>query len=170
MKVFIEEQKFTQKLVIIGLSLAFVVIIFSIVKDWKTISNGSKSDIFEAFIGLIIIILVSLLFANLKLKTRIDEKGIQYQYYPLQLSYKLTPWNEVSKCYIRNYDAIFEYGGWGMKFSFRKKTGKSFTVKGSDGLQLELTNGTKILIGTQKKEEIQRTLDTYQHKVISSEY
>ena len=31
MKVYLEEQKFTQKLVIIGLSLAFVVIIFSIV-------------------------------------------------------------------------------------------------------------------------------------------
>ena len=169
MKVFIEEQKFTQKLVIVGLSLAFIAIGFSIMKDWENILNGSTNEILEALIGLGIILLVSLLFANLKLKTRIDEKGIQYQYYPLQFSYKLITWNEISKCYLRNYDAIFEFGGWGMKFSFRKKRGKSYTVKGSDGLQLELINGSKILIGTQKKEEIQRTLDTYQHKILTNE-
>jgi len=165
MKVFIEEQKFTQKLVIIGLSLAFIAIGFSIVKDWKNILNGSPSEILEAFIGLIIILLVSLLFANLKLKTRIDEKGIQYQYYPLQFSYKLIKWSEISKCYIRNYDAIFEYGGWGMKFSFRKKRGKSFTVKGNIGLQIELKTGHKVLIGTQQKGELQRVLNTYQLKI-----
>ncbi|NOR28731.1 MAG: hypothetical protein GQ540_09425, partial [Lutibacter sp.] len=67
--------------------------------------------------------------------------------------------------YIRNYDAIFEYGGWGVKFSFRKKKGKSFTTKGDIGLQLELNSGRKILIGTQQKEELQRVLNNYQHKI-----
>ena len=75
------------------------------------------------------------------------------------------PWNTIAKCSIRNYNAIFEYGGWGLKFSFRKSKGKSFTVKGAVGLQLELMNGKKILIGTQKKEEIQRTIETYQDKI-----
>lgn len=38
-------------------------------------------------------------------------------------------------------------------------------MKGAIGLQLELMDGKKILIGTQKKEEIQRTIDTYQDKI-----
>ncbi|MBK5210456.1 MAG: hypothetical protein JJE44_13285 [Flavobacteriaceae bacterium] len=78
-------------------------------------------------------------------------------------------WEAISKCYVRNYNAIFEYGDWGLKFSFRKSRGKSFTVKGNIGLQIALLNGNKILIGTQKKEEIQRTIETYQHKIITDE-
>ncbi len=76
MKVFIEEQKNTQKLVIIGISIAFVVVCFSIMKDWENILNGTTGEKLEAFIGFFIIILVSFLLISLKLKTRIDEKGI----------------------------------------------------------------------------------------------
>ena len=165
MKVFIEEQKFTQPLLIVGLSIAFVVVCFSIAQEWETISNGTIGEKITGVSGLIIIILVAFLFAKLKLKTRIDEKGIYYQYFPLHFSYKLIEWSTISKCYIRNYDAIFEYGGWGVKFSFRKMKGKSFTTKGDIGLQLELNNERKILIGTQKKEELQRVLNNYQHKI-----
>ncbi|NOR27968.1 MAG: hypothetical protein GQ540_05520, partial [Lutibacter sp.] len=140
MKVFIEEQKFTQPLVIVGLSIAFIVVSFSIIQEWESISNGTIGEKISGLSGLVIILLIAILFAKLKLKTRIDERGIYYQYFPLHFSYKLIEWSQVSKCYIRNYDAIFEYGGWGVKFSFRKKKGKSFTTKGDIGLQLELNS------------------------------
>ena len=169
MKVFIEEQKNTQKLIIIGMSIAFVAVVFSIMKDWENILNGSIGEKLEAFIGFFILVLVSFLLISLKLKTRIDEKGIQYQYYPFHFSYKIIKWNEISKCYLRKYDAIAEYGGWGLKLSFGQKRGKSYTTNGNIGLQLKLTNGKKILIGTQKKEEIQRTIDTYKNKIATHE-
>ena len=165
MRVFIEEQKFTQPLVIVGLSLVFIVVGFPIVQNWEHILQSSIGENVEALSSLIIIILVAILFVKLKLLTRIDDKGISYKLSPIHLSYKLITWNDLSKCYVRNYNAIFEYGGWGMKFSFRKKAGRSFTVKGNIGLQLELTNGKKILLGTQKKEELQRILDNYKHKI-----
>jgi len=169
MKVFKEEQRFNQPLVIVGLSIAFIVIGFSTMKEWETIAQNSFTEKIGTLSGILIIILVSLLFLNLNLKTRIDEKGIYYQYKPLHFSIKLIPWEQISKCYIRKFNAITEFGGWGIKFSFRKKKGKSFTTKGSIGLQIELKNGGKILIGTQKKEELQRVLNTYQHKIITNE-
>lgn len=165
MKIFIEEQKFTQSWLFIGLAIAFVVVTIPIVKDWNTISQGSFSEIMNNLGGFLVILFVFALFNFFKLKTRIDEKGVYYQYLPFHFSYRFIPWDAISKCYLRNYNAILEYGGWGMKFSFRKSKGKSFTVKGSIGLQLEMMNGKKILIGTQKKDEIQRTLETYQDKV-----
>ncbi|RXP53380.1 hypothetical protein EC396_10330 [Lutibacter sp. HS1-25] len=165
MKVFIEEQKFNQPFVIIGLSMAFIVVGLTTYKGWSEISAGSIGEQIGALSGLIIILLVSLMFLFLKLKTRVDEIGVHYQFYPFHFSYKIITWNLIAKCYIRNYDAISEFGGWGLKFSFFGKTGKSFTTKGNTGLQIELKTGQKILIGTQKKEELQRTLDNYNYKI-----
>jgi len=169
MKIFLEEQKFTQPLVVVGLSIAFILVGTSILKEWERISQGSLSEIAVDCVGLILITLVILLFFILKLKTRINEKGIYYQYYPLHRSYTLISWKEISNCTVRNYDAISEYGGWGIKFSFFKKRGKSFTVKGNTGLQLELKSGKKILLGTQLKEDLQRTIDNYQYKLKTNE-
>jgi len=169
MKVYIEEQRFNQPLVIVGLSIAFIVVGFSTMKEWETIAQGSFTEKIGGLSSLLIILLVSLLFTNLNLKTRIDEKGIYYQYKPLHFSFRLVTWERISKCYIRNYDGISEYGGWGIKFSFRKKKGKAFTTKGTIGLQIELKNGKKILIGTQKKDELQRVLNTYKYKIITNE-
>jgi len=169
MKIFIEEQKFTQVWLFIGLMIAFVVVTIPIVKDWDRISQGSFGEIINNFGGFLVILFVLVLFNFFKLKTRIDEKGIYYQYLPFHFSYRFLPWDSIAKCYVRNYNAIFEYGGWGLKFSFRKNRGKSFTVKGNIGLQIALLNGNKILIGTQKKKEIQRTIENYQHKIITNE-
>jgi hypothetical protein len=165
MKIFIEEQKFTQPLVIVGLSMAFIVVGISTYSTWGKISNGSIGEQIGALSGLIIITLISLLFLKLKLKTRIDEMGIHYQFYPFQFSYKKIVWNSISTCTIRNYNAFSEFGGWGMKRRIYGK-GRCYTTKGNIGLQLELKNGKKKLIGTQKKDELQRVLNTYQHKLI----
>lgn len=161
MKVFLEEQKFTQPLVIIGLSVAFIVTGSSIIINWESFLTGSIGEKFGTIIGLLIVLLIGLLFTILKLKTRVDEKGIQYQFSPFQSTYKIIKWENLSKCSIRKYNALLEYGGWGIKFSFSKKRGKAFTTKGSIGLQLELIDGSKLLIGTQKEEELQRVINTY---------
>jgi hypothetical protein len=165
MKVYLEEQKFNRPLVIIGLSITFIVVGISNYNDLESIYRSSLSTKIVSLSGLIIILLVGLLFLKLKLKTRVDEKGIYYKYFPFHLSYKIITWESISKCYMRKYDGISEFGGWGIKFSFRKNKGKSFTTKGNIGLQIELKNGKKILIGTQKKEELERVLKTYQHKI-----
>jgi hypothetical protein len=165
MKIFIEEQKFTQIWLFIGLAIALIVVSIPIAKDWGNISRGSFGEMLNDLGGILVILFAFALFNFFKLRTRIDEKGVYYQYLPFHFSYRFLPWNSIAKCYVRNYNAIFEYGGWGLKFSFRKKRGKSFTVKGNVGLQLLLTNGKHLLIGTQKREEIQRTIDTYQDKI-----
>lgn len=165
MKIFIEEQKFTQIWLFIGLAIAFVAVTIPLAEDWNTVTQGRFDEVLNNFGGFLVILLIFALFNFFKLKTRIDEKGVYYQYFPFHFSSRFIPWDVIAKCYVRNYNALFEYGGWGLKFSFRKSRGKSFTVKGNIGLQLELTDGKKILIGTQKKEEIQRTVDTYQKKI-----
>jgi len=170
MKVFKEEQKFTQPLVYIGLSVATIVTSIPIIKEWSTISQLSLSKLLGAFSGHLILGLVILLFLFLKLKTRIDQNGISFQFTPFHFEKKHFSWNEINKVYVRNYDAISEFGGWGIKGGvfWRKSKGKAYNVKGDIGLQLELKNGKRVLIGTQKKLEIERVLKTYEEKIKSS--
>ena len=163
MKVFIEEQRFTQLWLHILLVISFVVSIVFVANDWYT-SDTTDSDAKRGFFILLgSMLLVYGLIFSLKLKTRIDEKGIHYQFIPFHFSMKLILWSDLEKAYVRKYDAISEYGGWGMKggLFWRKSKGIAYNVNGDLGLQLELKNGKKILIGTQKENEIKRILRTY---------
>lgn len=72
-----------------------------------------------------------------------------------------------SKAYVRTYDALSEYGGWGLKGGalWNNSKGKAINVSGNIGIQLELKNGKKLLIGTQKKKEAENVLLNYQTKI-----
>jgi hypothetical protein len=102
-----------------------------------------------------------------KLKTRIDEIGIHYQFSPFHLKMKLIKWEEITKTQVRSYDPISEYGGWGIKGGsfWNKEKGKCVNISGDIGIQVEFKNGKQLLIGTQKKEEATNVLMTYQNKI-----
>ena len=166
MKVFIEKQKFNQPFIFIVLALALVAACVVTFNKWKVTTPSTLLNIIGSLSGLIIIIAVIILFTFIKLKTKIDEIGIHYQFYPLHFNFKTIRWSQISKCFVRNYSAISEYGGWGIKKSLFKRTGKSYTVKGNIGLQLVLKNGEKLLIGSQLKDKLEKTIKVYESKII----
>ncbi|PQJ76096.1 hypothetical protein BTO13_02445 [Polaribacter gangjinensis] len=90
---------------------------------------------------------------------------MHYQFFPFHFSDRKISWNEISKAYVRTYDPIGEFGGWGLKGGniFNKSKGKAINVSGDIGIQLELKNGKKLLIGTQKEAEAKSVLQTYQN-------
>nr|MBP6978828.1 hypothetical protein [Lentimicrobiaceae bacterium] len=55
------------------------------------------------------------------------------------------------------YSTIGEYGGWGYRMG-GKKAGVAYNISGNMGLQLELKNGKKILLGTKKPVEMEEAL------------
>jgi hypothetical protein len=85
-------------------------------------------------------------FALLRLDTHIDAEGISYRLYPI--GWRRVAWTDVKRAYVRRYSPLREYGGWGIKgFS---TTNYAYNVAGNKGIQLELTDGRRILIGTQR--------------------
>ncbi len=85
----------------------------------------------------------------------INQVGITYQYWPFTKK-KTISWISIDKIYLRKYDALGEYGGWGVKhrlwFKFNDKA-YIFNDQ-SIGLQLELSNNKKILFSTSKASEL----------------
>lgn len=148
MNEYTEVQKVRQAWLIV---LMFAVTILAILNfvQVKPISFGS-------FMPLIITFLADLIIIALRLNTKINKQGIYFQLFPFQLKQKFISWNEVASIEVRKYSPIMEYGGWGYRYGF--KNGKAFNVSGNMGLQLVLKNGDKILIGTQKPDELMEFL------------
>ncbi len=164
MRVFNETQRFNQwwiQLINIGL-LAFLLFSFY---NWyiagESTGNVTSTDTIGQVVVIVSIIPVLLLLYSIKLKTSIDEIGIHYKFTPFHFSRKTIRWNEIEKCFVRTYNPIKEYGGWGYRTSFGKKKGSAFNVKGNLGIQLELKSGKKLLIGTQKEIEVRETISRY---------
>ncbi len=166
MKVFKEEQKMNQLWIKVVLGIVLIIATIPIVKNWNFISHQSILVKLENLLGPLIILLVFFLIQKVNLKTRIDEQGISYQYFPFHWIYKTISWSEIELVSIRKYNAISEYGGWGFRFGFLTKKGMALTTSGIIGLQLELKNGKKILIGTHNKEGLKEVIETYQNKFV----
>jgi len=164
MKVFKEEQRFRQVWLMVLLGFSLLVPVGLIIKEYiKDNTSMTTNEFLGSLIGIIASVLLIFIF---KLSTRIDEKGIHYQFFPFHFSMKTLLWSEITKAEVRTYDPIGEYGGWGLRYSFNKKKGNAVNVSGDIGIQLTLKNGKKLLIGTQKKEAVSRVLKTYNLKQV----
>lgn len=95
--------------------------------------------------------LVVLLYTS-KLSIVIDQESIHYRYPPFINTNKIICKDDVSELYVRSYDSLTEYGGWGYKYSF--KNGRLLNILGGEGLQIITKNDKKILIGTEKPDQL----------------
>lgn len=146
---FQEKQRFTQWWLYAILLLPFGFMVYSI---WTKGTFDLVSVLVESLVLASILTFIFLV----RLETRISEEGISIQFFPFIRKPRLYPWEALSKVYVREYSPLGEYGGWGLRYSLQN--GKAYNIKGNKGLQLELKDGHKLLIGTQKMDEIQQVL------------
>jgi hypothetical protein len=83
--------------------------------------------------------------------------GIYVSFSPLRLRFEKYLWRNIGEVYLREYNAMREYFGWGIK---TEPSGMSYTHSGNIGIQISLLNKSKILIGTQQPEKIQEVLES----------
>jgi hypothetical protein len=166
MKVFKEQQRFTQTWLIVLLAISVIVPIVIIINEYLDENTTMSSNEFILTLGGILVSVTFIFF--FQLKTRIDEFGIHYQFFPFHLSMKTIHWKEINTATVRTYDPIGEFGGWGIKggLFWDKSKGKCINISGDIGIQLIFKDGKKLLIGTQKKEEATQVLKTYNTKKI----
>lgn len=87
---------------------------------------------------------------------KIDVDGISYRFIPFARKTTFIHWAQISKMYIRKYDALGEYGGWGKRYRlWFKFNDKAFVFNNENkGLQLELEGDKKLLFSTEKPDEL----------------
>jgi hypothetical protein len=95
-----------------------------------------------------------------RLVTEVRDDGLHARFYPFHLRWVRIPWETVRVAQARTYRPILEYGGWGIRYGFGK-SGKAYNVFGNRGVQLELTDGKRLLIGSQQADELEAAMRPY---------
>jgi len=100
-------------------------------------------------------------FYNLKLVTEVRSDGLYFRFF-LLFSSHMIPLDEIKRYEVQTCNPIKEYGGWGIRYGPK---GKAYNVSGNRGVQLELSDGKRILIGSQKPEEFAKAIDSALRKL-----
>ncbi|AFD08253.1 hypothetical protein [Solitalea canadensis] len=153
---FEEKQRFNQWWIWLLTLSATIVPFVLFLNEWITNERIEKVLLFIIVAEILFVLLFK--FA-LVLKTRVDSSGVHFQFFPFHLKFRTILWTAISSAYIRKYDPISEFGGWGIKGTWPFKNGRAYNVSGDEGLQLELTTGKKVLIGTNKTAELTEALN-----------
>lgn len=106
---------------------------------------------------LMILFLLSMgaLFYSLLLRVEVREDAVYVRYAPLHFSYRVFPFDTIASCRARQYKPMREYGGWGVRGT---KKNAAYNVSGDWGVQLEFKDGRKLLIGSQRAEELAQAI------------
>ncbi len=165
---FSEKQYFKQWWLILLLFGIAGIFIFGFIKQnilGEQFGNKPMSNT-ALLITNIICILFIILFSCIRLDTHIKADGIYVRFFPFSVNFKHYSWSIIKSMYIREYAPLKEYGGWGLRYG---TSGKALTVSGRNGLQLELNNNSKLLIGTNKPEEITKVLELIKEQLLLAE-
>lgn len=119
-------------------------------------SNKQEGIIALAAVFCVMALVMGLLL-NIKLETRIDEKGIHYKYFPF-FKWRLIEKSQIRQAKVESFNPLMDHGGWGIKGN---KTTKAYTVIGDAGLSIDLGEKKKILIGTQKPKELREFIENW---------
>jgi hypothetical protein len=155
---FKETQRFNQKWIIVLVSIPLVLTLWVIVKQvilGEPFGDNPAPD-WVLWLSLLVPVLIIAFIFSLTLNTRIDKDGICYRFSPVQRHKRWIKWGEVKDAYVRKYKPITEYGGWGFRSGGR--SGKALNTSGNMGLQIVFKDGKRLLLGTNKPEELERVL------------
>ena len=167
MKILFEEkQKFNiilSGIVLMSIAMVFAIPIYIQIVKLETPVREVLSNSLLYLLPLLFICLVMAAICLTRLETTITDKGVFVSFFPFLFKKKTILWEDVKEAFVREYNPITEYGGWGAPFIHIATArgianNRALNAKGNKGLQLILKDGKRLLIGTQEPDKIGRVL------------
>lgn len=93
-----------------------------------------------------------LMFAT-RMTTQVSDEAVIIRYRPFTTV--TIPHTDIERFEARHYNPILEYGGWGLRGWGSKR---AYNVSGSQGVELFLTDGRRIMVGSQRPDELAAAL------------
>ena len=109
-----------------------------------------------SWIGMTVLLGVGFLlgFGNLRVEVRDD--ALYARMFPLTKRHRFA-YADLASCEAVTYRPLRDYGGWGVRFS---RAGKAYNVSGNRGVQLEFTDGKRLLLGSQQPEALAQAIQS----------
>ena len=150
MLVYEEKQKFNAFWMSVLNGFIILATLYTVYQLW-----GQEVDWIH-FLAPCVAILSVILISSVTLVTKIDRESLSVGFQPF--GKRTIQRRDIAKAYVRQYHPIGEYGGWGYRSGTK---GKAYNTMGDQGLQLELTDGSRVLIGTQRPRELEGIIHTW---------
>ena len=151
---FNESQRFTQWwlwALLIAITLIPAYGVYEQLILGEPFGNVPLPDMALLFSLLFTLLLIGLFWMT-ELRTTIDDQAIRIKYVPL--TSKEFKWSDIARAEMVNYGFV---GGYGIRLG--TKYGTVYNTRGKVGLAIELRNGKKYCIGTQREEELRALLE-----------
>jgi hypothetical protein len=112
---------------------------------------GDRQLIVAASIAVAVTLGIAFLFYFSQLETTVCRDRLVIRYRPFHIRGRVFAMGEIEEAEAREYRPIIEYGGWGIRYGL---SGMAYNVSGNRGVQLSLRDGRRVLIGSQRAEEL----------------
>ena len=155
--IYKEKQKFRQWwiwVILIPINLLFILGLYRQLILGEDFGNNPMPDFALISISAFLFLL-SYFFWGTRLKLKIDRYHIQIDFFPFIR--KKIKWGDVQSAKLIDYGFV----GYGMRMG--GKHGTVYNIKGRMGLAIELKNGKKLVIGSQKPKELAVFIDQLDH-------
>jgi hypothetical protein len=140
---FEERQRFVSRiLAFVLLGLLVLVTLFA----WRDLRAHLPAGR-QLMMFLPVLLVAVLLF--LELQVTVQDAGVRIRMLPFA-NRTIAP-AQIAGWEARTYRPIREYGGWGVRFGPR---GRAYNVSGTRGVELTLANGKRVLIGSQRSDDL----------------
>jgi di/tricarboxylate transporter len=154
---FYEEQRFRKPILL-------VLIFFLVAMSWyaffqqiiskKPFGDNPAPDAVVWGLWIVFGIVFPVFFLAMKLTTEVRQDAVHIRFVPGHR--RVIRMEEIKSVEVREYRPVRDYGGWGIRYS--AKQGLAYNVSGNKGVQLELTSGKRVLIGSQQSDRLADTL------------
>lgn len=157
---FHEEQRFTQwwvwLIILVGVSPAWYIWWRHLLVR-RTSGADAVADWVVWLVWLGVGVVLPVLFASMRLVTQVRYDGVYIRFVPFHWRWVKIPAERIQEAHARTYNALLEYGGWGIRYGAR---GKAYNVSGNRGVELQFADGRTLLIGSQRAEELEKAIQT----------
>jgi len=118
------------------------------------VAGRDPAAVFPLLIGPAVVAAIFALFALAKLVTDVDERGIHVSFHYLWPTRHI-PLDDVRRAYATEYSALVDYGGWGVRLSWK---GWAFNTGGAEGVMVETKSGQRIMIGSRRAADLEAAI------------
>jgi hypothetical protein len=126
----------------------------------EPVGDNPAPDWLVWVIWLLIGLGLPLLFGILVLILDVTPDEVVVRYRPFKR--RSIPLRDIEQVQVRTYNAVKEYGGWGIKGWSKENV--AYNVSGNRGVELTLGDGRRVMLGSQRADELAAAIEGQRRK------
>jgi hypothetical protein len=154
---FEEEQRFRQPwlILVVVFVCAIVFTTVSLLVHSLTPSSLGTIGLAAMLSGVVTSGVIVMVILVCRLRVRVDHQSLDISFRPFV--HRRIRLQDIAEFEPRTYRPLIDASGWGVHYSFTGK-GWAYNVSGDRGVQIKLKNGSWLLIGSQKADELAKAI------------